>query len=435
MKRLVDLSVIEKLYLGLLLVIFGGIVLHAPLTMAVGAVWPQAALMIKAWKEVLMIIAAVLMLAVLVRKKQTGILREPLMIGIITYGALHIILAIFSARSLGSTTSGLLIDLRYVLFFALVYIAVRLYPAFRQVFVRVGIAGALVVTVFALLQVFVLPVDVLKYIGYNNSTIAPYLTVDQNTDYIRINSTLRGPNPLGAYAAIVLSVLLAWAVRKKGDTTPRQWVIASILLVGGAVALWVSYSRSALVGAIAAAGVIAALSVVKALGKKSWLIAGALVIIIAAGLYGARHTSFVENVILHDNPTTGAVGTSNEGHLSSLQDGLKLLLENPFGAGVGSTGSASFTTSAPLIIENQFLFIAHEVGWLGLVLFVMLLYGVMARLWQRRADWLALGVFASGIAMIIINLLLPIWVDDTVSIVWWGLAAIAICSKKGQGDE
>jgi hypothetical protein len=55
----------------------------------------------------------------------------------------------------------------------------------------------------------------------------------------------------------------------------------------------------------------------------------------------------------------------------------------------------------------------------------------MIRLWQRRTDWLALGLFSSGIGLALIGLLLPVWVDDTVSIVWWGLAAVAI-AKKGK---
>ena len=75
------------------------------------------------------------------------------------------------------------------------------------------------------------------------------------------------------------------------------------------------------------------------------------------------------------------------------------------------------------------MFIAHETGWVGLTIFVMILVGVLSRLWRRREDWLALGVFASGIALAVIGLLLPVWVDDTVSIVWWGLAAIVIGGK------
>jgi hypothetical protein len=81
---------------------------------------------------------------------------------------------------------------------------------------------------------------------------------------------------------------------------------------------------------------------------------------------------------------------------------------------------------APIIIENQYLFIAHEVGWLGLALFIVFFGMILWRLWQGRQDWLSLGVFASGIGMALIGLLLPVWADDTVGIIWWGLAAIAL---------
>jgi len=87
----------------------------------------------------------------------------------------------------------------------------NLFPEKKDLFLRVGIIGALIVAVFAILQVFVLPKDFLIYLGYGENTIQPYLTVDQNQDFIRINSTLRGPNPLGAYAVIVLSILFSSA--------------------------------------------------------------------------------------------------------------------------------------------------------------------------------------------------------------------------------
>ena len=100
------------------------------------------------------------------------------------------------------------------------------------------------------------------------------------------------------------------------------------------------------------------------------------------------------------------------------------------GAGIGSTGSASLLGTEPVIIENQYLMIAHEVGWLGLALFAVLYTYILWRLWQYRRDWLALGLWASGIGLAIIGLLLPVWVDDTVSIVWWGLAAVSLCYKQ-----
>ena len=72
---------------------------------------------------------------------------------------------------------------------------------------------------------------------------------------------------------------------------------------------------------------------------------------------------------------------------------------------------------------------AHEVGWLGLIAFLALLGLVIRRLWQRRnSDSLALGLLASGVALSLIGILLPVWVDDTVSIVWWSLTAAVIAS-------
>ena len=103
-------------------------------------------------------------------------------------------------------------------------------------------------------------------------------------------------------------------------------------------------------------------------------------------------------------------------------------MAQPLGAGIGSTGSASLydDDEGGVIIENQYLYIAHETGWLGLALFVAIFGLIMVRLWRARDDWLALGAFASGVGMALIGLLLPVWADDTVAIVWWALAATAL---------
>ena len=226
-------SGLEKLFVGILLVIFGGIVLHAPLSVGLGTLFPDFALVIKSWKEVLIVVAAVLALLILRRKKQTDILKEPLMIGIGIYLAFHVFSILLFDGEADSVLAGLAIDVRYILFFALTFIAVRLYPSYKKVFIKVAVAGALVAMTFALLQVFVLPADILKYIGYNVNTIVPYLTVDQNQDFIRINSTLRGPNPLGAYAGIVLSLLLAFWLRGRHELYKRPMFIVTLLFIGG----------------------------------------------------------------------------------------------------------------------------------------------------------------------------------------------------------
>src|SRR5690606_23612802 len=101
------------------------------------------------------------------------------------------------------------IDLRYILFFALCYVLIGLYPRYRQLMLRIALIGAAVVVSFGMLQLL-LPADALKVLGYSESTIAPYNTIDRNDDFIRYQSTLRGPNPYGAYAASVVIIGLAW---------------------------------------------------------------------------------------------------------------------------------------------------------------------------------------------------------------------------------
>jgi hypothetical protein len=427
MKRPSLLSV----YAAILMIIFGGIVVHAPLSVWLGTVWPDYDLLIKSWKELLMILAAGLALILVSRRRLWDELgRDWLFRLIVLYAALHLIMVAVFPDTLTSLLAGLAIDLRYVLFFALVYILIRLAPHYRRPIIWVAGMGAAIVVGFASLQLF-LPADILSHIGYSRDTIVPYLTVDMNPDYVRVNSTLRGPNPLGAYAGMVLALLAALLVRQKVNLKDKKVLIATCLvMVCAVVALWVSYSRSALVAALVSLLMIVAASAAARLSRRSWLVIGAVVLMAAGGLLIARDTSFVSNVLLHEDPSGGNEINSNEGHIESLSYGLDRLIHQPLGAGVGSTGSASLFGDQPVIIENQYLFIAHEIGWLGLLVFAALFVIVMIRLWRVRSDWLGLGVFASGIGLALIGILLPVWVDDTVSIIWWGLAAVVLGGRK-----
>ena len=429
------LGLIDRVFIGLLFVVFGGIVLHAPLTVGFGVLFPEIELLIKSWKELLLIAASILMLVIVYRRKQWVMFKSPIILLIAGYTLLHLLLVPVSFQGASSAVAGLFIDLRYILFFVLVYAAVALYPTLRRPFLITFFVGAFVVATFALLQVFVLPPDFLKYIGYSNATIVPYLTVDENNAFIRISSTLRGPNPLGAYAAIVLIMSCAYWI--KHQVTKKKLPVGpiSVIVIGSMVALWASYSRSALVAAAVGIGIIIGLTVMRKLSRRSWIAIAVLVVSLTVGLVAGRDSNFVSNVILHENPTTGAAINSNEGHINSLQDGMYRMAIQPLGGGIGSTGSASLYGEQPLIIENQYLFVAHEVGWLGLALFLVLFFMILRQLWQRRSDWLALGVFASGISLALIGLLLPVWVDDTVAIIWWGLAAIALAHRAIKGGR
>jgi len=417
----------EQLPAWLLIGVFGLIVIHAPLTVAIGTLWPDIATPIKAWKEVLIGLAGVLVAIRMTQRGHWQMLRyDYLGWAILAYWGLHIGSIAWTDASWQSIAAGLLIDLRYLVFAACIYHFVLMYPKYIPRFIKVSVVGAAIVVGFAALQL-VLPADALKYIGYSDSTIAPYLTVDKNPDYVRLNSTLRGPNPLGAYAVIVVAAAASFIGSKQykfGSTRLKTYGIS--LLGLGSLALWMSYSRSALVAGMVAVALVLFVRYSGRLSAKVWAVIVAAVLAVGAMGYLIRDTTFVQNVVLHDNPTTGAAVDSNEDHASSLQEGLMRALDQPFGAGVGTTGSASLYGNEGLIIENQYLMIAHEVGWLGLALFMIIYLTFLRRIWHYRADWLALGIWASGIGLGLIGLLLPVWADDTVALVWWGLAALVM---------
>lgn len=428
-------SRLEKIYAAIIAVIFGGIILHAPLSVGLGSLFPQYDLLIKSWKEILMLTLIPVAIAITSRRRMWRQLASDWVFRlIIAYVTLHVLLIAMDYQGAAATAAGLAIDLRYVLFFGLVYVLVRIAPGYRRLLVKIGIIGAAVVVCFATLQLF-LPADSLKYIGYSKDTIAPYLTVDRNPDYVRVNSTLRGPNPLGAYAGIVLALLAAAFVRKKLKFADRKYTIGvGLLALCSLIALWISYSRSALVAAIIGVVMVLAVTIARQLSRRVWIIVSVFIFALAGGLIVGQSSSFVSNVLLHENPNGGSAVSSNDDHIASLETGLERMANQPFGAGIGSTGSASLHGNAPIIIENQYLFIAHESGWLGLLLFIALFIMILWRLWRGREDWLSLGVFASGISMALIGLLLPVWVDDTVAIIWWGLAAAALGKGVNHGE-
>jgi hypothetical protein len=422
-------KLVERVVAGLLLSIAVGMAIHTPVTLWLGVLAPDWALVIKAWKEVLMGVALVLLFVVAVQRKQLGTLLSDRLLQLsLIYAGLHFVMMMVFQNGLQAAGAGLLIDLRFVLYFVLVYVFLTLYPSWRRAFIGAFGVGAVIILGFAVLQITVLPKDFLVHLGYSKATIAPYLTVDDNPALIRINSTLRGPNPLGAYAVIVLGMVSAAMLRWKLQTRRSWWIIGGFTL-GAVVALGASYSRSSLIAAVVTLTVVVVAAVGPTVRRRLLITSGASLLIIGALVVTFRDSYIVSNVIFHDNPSTGAAVDSNTGHVDSLADGFSRMLRQPFGAGVGSTGSASLVGDNPLIIENQYLLVAHEVGWVGLVLFAWLFIEVLRRLWTRRQSALALGVFASGIGLAIIGLLLPVWTDDTVSITWWGLAAVAVASN------
>ena len=325
-----------------------------------------------------------------------------------------------TAKALGY---GLIVNLRFLVFFLVAWAAALRLARLRNNWGRLVYWPAIVVVAVGLLQIFVLPNDFMRHFGYGPSTILPIETINHNSNYVRIFSTLRGANPLGAYLVIPISLVSVWLLRRG-----RNWRHA-LFLTAAAVVLFFSFSRSAWVGTALSVGVILFLG---QLSKKSQQIAIVTIVgllLVGGGLTLAfRHNTRFENFIFHTQKHSAVPTTSDSSHLTALKSGLRDLRHHPLGDGPGTAGPASiYNGSHPArIAENYYVQIGQEVGWLGMFMFLLINAGVAYLLFLRRDDPLALALLGSLIGITFINLLSHAWTDDTLAYVWWGLAGIAM---------
>lgn len=383
---------------------------------------------LRLWKEALLVLIffGLVYLVIADRTIRGNTLSRLLVWLILLYGLINIIWGFVAYRhqavSLKALGYGLIVDLRFPAFFLVTWSIALRTNRLRAVWQRLILWPALVVVVFGLLQALVLPYNFLSHFGYSADKIPPYETINSNIHYIRIASTLRGANPLGAYLLVPLSTLAVLVVRGR-----RSWSYI-VFTLGSLGVLYFSFSRSAWVGAALSVAVIALLQL-RSRRAKLWLLATAgAVTIIGAGLYGGlRNNTGFENLVFHTQTHSSIKTTSDQNHATALKSGLHDMLHNPFGSGPGTAGPASiYNNHPPRIAENYYIQIGQETGLLGLLVFLLINAGVAYLLWLRRSDPLALSLFASLIGISFIGLLSHVWADDTLAYVWWGLAGIAM---------
>lgn len=325
-----------------------------------------------------------------------------------------------TAKALGY---GLIVNLRFLAFFLVTWALALRIGRLRIHWQWVLLWPAVIVIVFGVLQILVLPHNFLSYFGYGPATIPAYETINNNSHYVRIASTLRGANPLGAYLLIPISLLIILLIRGK-----RRRLYGGLLAAALLVELF-SFSRSAWAGTLLAAATVLAASIHS---KRAWRVylAGlaGLVIIAGAATVTLRHNVSFQNYALHTQSRSLVKTTSDQNHASALKTGLRDLVHHPLGDGPGTAGPASIYNGShpPRIAENYYVQIGQETGWLGLVLFLLIVSGVGYLLWLRRDHPLALSLFASLVGLSFIGLLGHVWTDDTLAYVWWGLAGIAM---------
>jgi hypothetical protein len=383
---------------------------------------------LRLWKELLLIVAgsgAIFLLLTDQKIRQNTLSRRIVWL-ILAYIALNIVWGIIgffggdlSAKALGY---GLIVNTRFLIFFLIAWAVALRTDRLRNNWQKMVLWPAVIVVVFGILQFSVLPNDFLKHFGYSVSTIEPFETINSNSNYIRISSTLRGANPLGAYLIIPITFLAMLIMRGK-----RTWQNVT-LLIGALMALAFTFSRSAWIGTALALSTLGVMNLEgRNIAKSNLLLLSLLLALIAGSAYALRSNSHFQNVVFHTEDRSVVKVSSNQNHWSATKNGVIDVVKHPLGFGPGSAGPASsYNNGKGRIAENYFVQVGQELGWIGLVFFTVINIGVGYLLWLKRADPLALGLFASFIGITAVNMLMHAWADDTLAYVWWGLAGIAM---------
>lgn len=380
------------------------------------------------WKELIIFGLAALALIILIRQKavKRWLAHDRLFLLIFLYIALHLVTAVWALTSNKvngpAVIYGLLANLRFVGFFLVVLVFATYSGWLRGRWPKLIFIPALIVISFGLLQLF-LPADFLRHFGYGPDTIPATHLVDQKSEYQRLQSTLRGPNPLGAYLVLVLTLAAAGYGRLR-----KSRLNLSLLIAGGLIVLFFSYSRSALLGLAVSWAVLAWLLVTSAKWRR-YIAVGVVGLVLVGGLviWASRNNDAVQNTVFHTDETSQSAESSNKVRGQALRDGFEDLRKQPLGAGPGTAGPASMRNSQPpRIAENYFLQIGQEVGIVGLALFVAINILVAVRLYAQRQSTLAIGLLASLAGLTVINLVSHAWADDTLGLLWWGLAGIVL---------
>lgn len=383
----------------------------------------------RVWKELVILLLSIGCLALLIRDKtlrqQFIRTKLPLLIG------LYVILGLLrtgyglqeEVTNFESSAYGMLGAFRYLVFFLVTWLVAARSTVLQRWWAFAVITPATIVVLFGLLQQFVLDKNFLTHFGYGPDTMPAYQSVDQKAEYLRAQSLLRGPNPLGAYLAFLITILTGMFYKFKAYRFSFGF-----LIVAASLLLYVSYSRSAWIGLAISLATWILLAIKNKKVLNFVIITGLITFIIAGSVvFALRDNDYIQNTIFHTDETSLATTSTNTVRWEALKYGANDVVAHPLGQGLGSAGPAStHGPSTYKIAENYYIQVAQEVGVIGLMLYLTITALVGYKLFRRRDQLLPQVLFASLIGISAINLVSHAWMDDILSLMWWGLAGIAL---------
>jgi len=213
--------------------------------------------------------------------------------------------------------------------------------------------------------------------------------------------------------------------------------------------------------------------------RSAWVAAVAIVLVAAASLrrdlllrsVPILSACFAAFLLLSVVAPSVVLRTTSADHLRRPLEAMKILLAEPYGRGLGAAGPAQHRVSdvclhyplgsdtswakarpdlcvyrggiqvqpqdrdcrCPVIPENWYLQIGMELGVLGLVLYLILMYALLRNLLKLSTDHLSLTTSVTALFLLgvsVAGLFLHSFEDSAVAYTVWVLAAVALPRKK-----
>lgn len=294
--------------------------------------------------------------------------------------------------------------------------------------IKIIIITSTLVCLFGLVQWF-LPGDFLTHFGYSvDRGVKPNFLINEDPDFPRIMSTIRDPNSLGAFLIVPLLILAQLLISKQSR---RKLLIGGLLLLHGLVLL-LTFSRAAWGGMIISLALLFLIShnrKVLKYARRFWPLLILAIILISMAGYGLRNVPFVRSVVFRIDDTNPASHLdSDELHLHFIKEGAEGVEERPLGHGPGTAGIVSIQNeSGSFLTENYYVQIAHEIGVLGLLIFLAA-WGYVLWLMRKSLSLVPRALLASAGAYAAMAMVMHLWSNEAVAAQWWLISGFILGS-------
>ena len=409
-----------------------------------------------AWKAAKDILIVVLVPLLLWAAYRYGLFKDRVFRNVIILGALytaiHMAYVLFDGSD--DTESAIIASVyntRLLGFFLLGYVVSYLTKT-RNVLkwmITTGIIVSTIVATFGVLQ-YVLPPDLLESFGYSTDRgVKALFFIDDKPEFPRVMSTLKDPNSFGAF--LILPTLLTTLFLYKKNTM-KAYVVRTFrrefllyALVVHVLALWLTFSRGALLSLMLAGSVMVLYALPRVRTRQlmyKFVIPAIVVLTVLGGAmgYALRDNDIFQNIVLHADEST-IEADPNEKRLQLYEEAIDGIVEEPIiGYGPGTAGLIAIRNpQASLLTENYYLQIAYEVGLVGLTMFISIITILSRRLHDLvKREPLAIVLIATLAAHLFYSLLIHLWSNEALAVQWWLLvgALLGVAgSVKGTNDK